>query len=294
MKRLGLISALVISLSACGKNEPDLPSTAEFPSAGEASKTIIRAVGDNARVLRYTAKVGDKSEATMNVDMSIGGDGIDVDFKMLLEADVVIDEVDDKGIFKQSMTVTSATVKFGGELAQTGADTAPMAEAIKGSKMSFRMDNQGRVLGADLGGLDNPIMGQMRVGMNQALQGGVVPFPTDPVGVGAQWDALTTVAMMGVKTRIMASYKLVELNGDKGTLEFTLKGKADSQTMDMAGAGKVDLKALAIDAEGRVGFDLANPTAGNVAMKLKMSMDVTAQAQNVAMKMGIGIKMTTK
>ncbi len=295
MKRLGLISALLISLSACGgKSSPELPPASEFPAAGEAAKTIVRSAGENARALRYTAKAGDKNAADMDVDMSLNGGGVDMGFKIQLVAESAIDEVDDKGIFKQSMTISDATVKLGGDLAKMGSDTSMFSDMMKGTKMAFKMDSQGRVLEADMGAEANPMMGQMQAGMDQAMQGGVVPFPTEPVGVGAQWEALTTVDMMGAKARMVASYKLVELNGDKGTLEFALRGGAEAQKMEMAGAGQVDLNSMGIEADGRIGFDLVRPTAGKVDMKMNLVMDLTAQGQNATMKMAMTIKMTSK
>ncbi|HRE89313.1 MAG TPA: hypothetical protein PK095_09245 [Myxococcota bacterium] len=294
MKRLGLITALLLSSSACGgKSAPDMPPASEFPAAGESAKTLIRAPGENARVLRYAAKAGDKNTADMDIDMSISGGGVDMSFKMQIGAESAVDEVDDKGTFKQSMTITSATMKLGGELAAMGGDTSQIGDMLKGQKMSFKMDNQGRVLEADMGE-GNPMMQQMQAGMDQAMQGGVVPFPSDAVGVGAQWDALTTVDMMGAKMRMVSSYKLVELNGDKGTLEIAIGGNAEAQKMNMQGAGEVDLKSMNMKATGKIGFDLARPTAGSVDLKMNIEMDLSAQGQSATMKMDMGIKMTSK
>jgi hypothetical protein len=293
MKRLGLVTALILSSSACGKSAPDMPPASEFPAAGESAKTLIRAPGENTRVLRYAAKAGDKNAADMNVDMSISGGGVDMSFKMQLGAESAIDEVDDKGNFKQSMTITSATMKLGGELAAMGGDTSQFSDMLKGQKMSFKMDNQGRVLEADMG-QGNPMMQQMQAGMDQAMQGGVVPFPSDAVGVGAQWDALTTVDMMGAKMRMVSTYKLVELNGDKGTLEIAIGGNAEAQKMNMQGAGEVDLKSMNLKASGKIGFDLSRPTAGSVDLTMNIAMDLSAQGQSATMKMDMGVKMTSK
>lgn len=294
MKRLGLITALLLSSSACGgKSAPDMPPASEFPAAGESAKTLIRAPGENARVLRYAAKAGDKNAADMNVDMSISGGGVDMSFKMQIGAESSIDEVDDKGNFRQSMTITSATMKLGGELAAMAGDTSQIGDMLKGQKMAFKMDNQGRVLEADMGE-DNPMMQQMQAGMDQAMQGGVVPFPSDAVGVGAQWDALTTVDMMGAKMRMVSSYKLIELNGDKGTLEIAIGGNAEAQKMNMQGAGEVDLKSMNLKASGKIGFDLARPTAGSVDLTMNIAMDLSAQGQSATMKMDMGVKMTSK
>lgn len=294
MKRFGLAAALALTLAACGKSTPDLPPAADFPAAGEAAKTIVKSAGENARALRYAAKAGDKNAADMDIDMSISGGGVDMGFTMKLGAESAIEAVEDNGAFKRSMSITDATVKLGGELAKMGGDTSMFSDMMKGMKMSFKMDNQGRVLEADMGGGDNPMMGQMQAGMDQAMQGGVVPFPTEPVGVGAQWEALTTVDMMGAKARMVAGYKLIELNGDKGTLEFTLRGAAESQKMEMQGAGTVDLNSMGIEADGRIGFDLARPTAGKVDMKMNMKMDLTAQGQSATMKMAMTIGMKTR
>lgn len=294
MKRLGLITALLLSSSACGgKSAPDMPPASEFPAAGESAKTLIRAPGENTRVLRYAAKAGDKNAADMNVDMSISGGGVDMSFKMQIGAESSIDEVDDKGNFRQSMTITSATMKLGGELAAMAGDTSQIGDMLKGQKMAFKMDNQGRVLEADMGE-DNPMMQQMQAGMDQAMQGGVVPFPSDAVGVGAQWDALTTVDMMGAKMRMVSSYKLIELNGDKGTLEIAIGGNAEAQKMNMQGAGEVDLKSMNLKASGKIGFDLARPTAGSVDLTMNIAMDLSAQGQSATMKMDMGVKMTSK
>lgn len=294
MKRLGLITALLLSSSACGgKSAPDMPPASEFPAAGESAKTLIRSPGENTRVLRYAPKAGDKNTADMDVDMSIAGGGVDMSFKMQISAESAIDEVDDKNTFKQSMTITGATMKLGGELAAMGGDTSQIGDMLKGQKMSFKMDNQGRVLEADMGE-GNPMMKQMQAGMDQAMQGGVVPFPSDAVGVGAQWDALTTVDMMGAKMRMVSSYKLVELNGDKGTLEISIGGNAEAQKMNMQGAGEVDLKSMSMKANGKIGFDLARPTAGSVDLKMNIEMDLSAQGQSATMKMDMGVKMTSK
>ncbi len=296
MKRFGFIVATaLIGFSACGKGTSDLPPAAEFPAPGEAAKTVVKSAGENTRVLRYVAKVDAKNEADMDIDLSIDGGGMEMGFKMKLGALNSITAVDPAGNFTQAMEITSASVTLGGKLAEMGGDSKMFDDMMKGMKMSFKMDPQGRMLEADLGDKANPMMGQMQAGMDQAMQGGVVPFPTEAVGIGAQWEALSTVDMMGAKARMVANYKLVALDGDKGTLEFTLKGSADAQKMTVPNApGEVDLKALAIDAEGKIGFDLGNPTAGSVDMKMNMRMDLSAQGQSADMKMGMIIKMAAK
>lgn len=290
-----LLCASLLGLFACGKSAPELPPANQFPAPGEAARTVVKAPGDNARVLRYAAKAGVTDQVDMNLDMAIEGGGVDMSFKMQLGGALAIDAVDEQGAFTQTMTITDANVALGGAMAAAGADTSMFSDMMKGMKMSFKMDAQGRMLEADLGGKDNPMMGQMQAGMDQAMQGGVVPFPTEAVGVGAQWEALATLDMMGAKVRVVTSYKLIALDGDKGTLELALKGSADAQKMQMAGVpGDVDLKSMNIDAEGRVTFDLARPTAGAVDMKMNLKMDLSVQGQSATMKMGMVIAMKTK
>lgn len=283
--------------AACGGGASvpkDLPPASEFPAAGEAPKIVIKAAGESPRALSITPTAGttDKVVAVLDMDISGGGGGqsIKMGFDMTLGGTQTITEVKADGNFLQKFELTDPKVKVRGDLAaQLGENgESMMANMLKGMAMVFEFDNHGRVLSMTNEGGNAAMMGQMQAGLDQALQGGAVPLPKDPIGKGAEWQSLATVDMMGAKMRMATSYKLLELDGDKGRLEISMSGGAEGQKMQMPGSPvEVDLKAMSLTAKGTIGFDLKRPTAGSADIEMKVDMDIKAAGESGNMSMTV-------
>jgi hypothetical protein len=195
------------------------------------------------------------------------------------------------GGFKMRATIEEAKAKLGGELAAM-VDPSVMSDAVKGLTTIVQVDGRGRLIDVAFEGT-NAIAEQMNMGFDKSFQSGFVPLPEEAVGPGAVWDALGHMDAMGVKARLAARYKLIELNGSQAKVEITLQGTADPQATTLPNAPmSVDLKELTLDGSGTMKIDLERPTRGDMDISVSIKAEMAAQGQTIGMRMTMQMKAT--
>ena len=284
MRTTRLLALLTLVFTACGGGTK-LPPAAEFPAVGQPAR--VRAIDGvpvpaGARVLRWKAAKGQKAHSRMDFTIGViaSGAGIptqDIHIGMNFEGDSEITEVRPDQSYNLQFTVSDASVSLSGI---PGADPSALGDvgsSLKGTVLAFLYDAQGRMLEDKTP--DNPLLDQGNGGMEQTFDNLSVPWPEGPVGPGSKWEALMTSNMNGATARVLASYELLALDGDKGKVAVTLAAEGRDQVMKLPTmAADADLKSLKIAGKGIYTFDLGQPNLIAVELDMKMETDLTIHA----------------
>lgn len=303
MLRLPVVSALlglVLLAAACGKSAPELPPISEFPAPGDPAKVVLQQAGTSPIQLRFAPVQGESSRVAMwmNMDMDIGIMGQSMDMSMDITSDLAntIDEVRADGSFVQRSLIENAKVKVGGDAAQAIPDTSMVSDMMNGQATIITMDPQGRVLGMEMpGGAAGQMMEQMGGGFDSALKGSGVAFPDQPVGIGAKWQTLSRIDMMGVKMRFVAEYELIELNGKVGKAALKMRGGiGDGEGGSLGSVPGGEIKSMSFEANGTVTFDLDHPTRSLLEIEMKMGAEMKAMDEEGTIELVLKMKVEPK
>ena len=284
----------------------EVPVAGEAPGAGDPGKDAYPALGKPAVVqllsagegatapLRWKAEKGATERLSMvldtKMDIRAGGQAMPMNISMTMDMDGRVLDVMEDGSSVVSMTVTDASMKMPG---MDGAGAADMVrDMLKGMTIEATMDPRGAMTGTKVSG-GNELMKQLGGQMDDSLDQMAIPFPEEPVGVGAKWRALTQQESNGMKVRMMATYELTKLDGTKGEVAMTIKQFADAQTMKMNGVD-ADLKNLTSAGTGSMSFDLTRPIMAKAEIKLKMDASMVIMGQAADMKVDATVSMIPK
>lgn len=293
-----LSRALVASASAAALVLTSLaalaePSPSDFPALGQPAVIKLLDAGKGKKApLRWKAKAGvtEKLQLVMDTKMQIvmAGETMPMDMTMSMDMDGAVREVGDDGSALIEMVVTDAGMKMPG---LEGAEAEQMVrDMMRGLTITARMDARGATSDTKVTG-GGEMMAQLGAQMNSSLDQLAVPFPEEAVGVGARWQALTSVEMNGMKMRMIATYELTKLDGDKGAVKVTVEQQADPQTMDMGGA-QAELTRLSSKGTGTTEFDLTRPLFAKADVSMKMDAAISMMGQDATMKMDARVAMT--
>ena len=298
MHTIKLVLPFVVILVACGSKTPSMPAASEFPPIGQPAKVVVGAPGTAPVALRFKAEKGGRDVQAMKMDLTVaakaGGQSMDMSMGMTSDLEVTVDDVRADGSFVLKSVSSKTHVTLGGQLAQmAGGQESTIAEAVNGQVTTVTQDAQGRALALEMPE-ENPLMKQMAGGLDSAMKGSAVMFPDAPVGVGATWQALAFVDMMGGKVRMVAEYKLVELSGRKGKVDLTMRGAIGSgESMGLANGGGT-VNALSFTGTGNIAFDLDRPSASAAQIDMHVDAEIRAQGQDATMSMTMKLGMTPK
>ncbi len=300
MHPLKLVLPFVVTLVACGSKVPSvpLPAASEFPPAGQPAKIVVGTPGTAPVALRFKAEKGARDVAAMKMDLTVaakaGGESMDMSMGMSSDLEVTVDDVRADGSFVLKSVSSKTQLTLGGQLGKMAAgQESTIAEAVNGQVTTVTQDAQGRALALEMPA-ENPLMKQMAGGLDSAMKGSAVMFPDAPVGVGATWQALAFVDLMGGKVRMVSDYKLVELSGRKGKVELTMRGAVGAgESMGLPNGGGT-INALSFTGNGNITFDLDRPSASAAQIDMKVDADIRAQGQDATMSMSMKLGMAPK
>lgn len=278
---------------ACGGN--NAPPKEDFPALGQPAKVKVINTGEGTKApLRWRAVkgVGEKLSLILDTKMEIAVQGQTQPVNMTMRMDMdgrVLDVMAD-GSSTVSMTVTDASMEMPGMGADGAGDM--MRDMLKGMTIESTMDSRGAMTGTKVSG-GSELMASLGDQMDSSLDQMAIPFPEEAVSVGATWQALTTQETNGMKVRMVATYKLVKLDGNLGEVEMTIQQFADAQTMDMNGIS-AELKGLKSAGTGTMSFDLTRPMLAKAEIDLKMDAEMELMGQSADMKVDAKVKMVPK
>lgn len=269
----------------------EAPAADAFPGFGEPAKLKLLSdgAGDKAPLRwRPVAEAAEKLSMVMDTDMaiSVAGQAMPMKMSMKMDMDGKVTEVKADGSAVVQMVVADASMEMPGVEAGGGDMFRDM---LKGLTIEATMDPRGVTSNTSVkGGGENAE--KLAESMNQSLDQMSIPFPEEPVGIGAKWQALTSQETNGMKVRMIATYELVSLADGKGKVTMTIQQFADPQQMDMNGV-KADLKSLKSAGAGTMEFDLTKPMLMKAEMTLKMDAALSVMSQAADMKVTAKVSM---
>lgn len=188
------------------------------------------------------------------------------------------------------------------------ADSPPgMVDAIKAAMGDLKgmsgfsqVTSRGEVCDAGFTLPENvsPQVKQTMDGMQQSMQQIAIPFPVEPVGVGAKWEVTTHLShSQGIELTQTATYELLERSGTTVKLGTTLRQSAQPQEMKPPGVpsgATVMLESMESSGSGTTVFDMTKvvPQDGTMKLSTKIAMQVDAMGQKQAMKMTMDLDLT--
>ncbi|TNF37266.1 MAG: hypothetical protein EP329_03610 [Deltaproteobacteria bacterium] len=273
----------------------DVPGKDAYPELGKPAVVQLISAGEGDKApLRWKAEKGAAEKLTMaldtKMDIKAGGQAMPMSISMKMDMDGKVLDVMEDGSAVVSMTVTDASMEMPG---MGGAGASDMVrDMLKGMTIEATMDPRGAMTGTKISGV-NEMMKQMGGQMDDSLDQMAIPFPEEPVAVGAKWRALTQQESNGMKVRMMAVYELKKLEDGKGEVAMTISQFADPQTMKMNGVD-ADLKRLSSSGSGEMSFDLSRPIMAKAEITLKMDASMVVMGQAADMKVDAKVTMTPK
>ncbi|MCB9737269.1 MAG: hypothetical protein H6745_32205 [Deltaproteobacteria bacterium] len=267
------------------------PAADQFPAFGEAAKLKLLTDGTGEKApLRWkpVAEASEKLAMVMDTDMAINVAGQAMPMKMTMKMDMdgKVTEVKEDGSAVVQMVVADASMEMPGVPAGGGDMFRDM---LKGLTIEATMDPRGVTSNTSVKG-GGDMAAKLAESMNQSLDQMSIPFPEEPVGIGAKWQALTSQETNGMKVRMVATYELVSLADGKGKVTMTIQQFADPQQMDMNGV-KADLKSLKSAGAGTMEFELGKPMLMKADMTLKMDAALGVMGQAADMKVTAKVSM---
>ena len=286
---LGIVAITGLFAVACGGSSA--PPKEDFPALGQPAKLKILSPGDGTKApLRWKAVKGAGEKLSLvldtNMEITAAGQTMPMKIAMRMDMDGRVRDVSADGSATIAMTVTDASIDMPGA---AGAGDM-VRDMMKGMTIESTMDPRGTMSGTKVSG-GGELMAQLGDQMNNSLDQMAIPFPEEPVGVGSKWQALTTQEANSMKVRMVATYELTKLEGDKGTVKMTIEQFADKQTINMNGTS-AELKSLKSSGGGEMTFDLTRPMLAKADITLKMDAEMEVMGQSAEMKVDAKVTMT--
>jgi hypothetical protein len=299
------------STTAVGAEKTDsgAAGSTAVPASASSETKLLHAGAEPKRAVRLQPKAGDtqKLEMIMNIgmEMSMGGNQMP---KMSLP------------VMKMPMDISVQTVSPAGEIVYTSvlgemgiessADEMPgVADALraamggtKGVESKGVVSNRGipKTSETKMAPDASPQMRQTLDQMKDSLAGITVPFPEEPIGVGAKWEARQVLKSQGMTIKQTTLCELVSLTADRAEVKLTqLQSAANQKIASPAMPGmKVDLDKFESSGTGKSVYDLTRviPVSAemNSEAQMKMGMNMGGQKQAMDMKTTSKMRLESK
>ncbi|MBN2722833.1 MAG: hypothetical protein JXR95_02050 [Deltaproteobacteria bacterium] len=140
-----------------------------------------------------------------------------------------------------------------------------------------------------------PHMKKSMQNIRQQIENMGVAFPEEAIGVNGTWEVVSQIISEGLVIENKATYKLVSLKGDTGSLEVTISQSAPAQkypSTSLPPGIEMYLKDWKSTGGGKVEFELTKPTVKssakmNMSMKNEVTQKATGAKQNMDMTINI-------
>jgi hypothetical protein len=286
------IVACLLASAQCGAKNQTAPGRVRLIDPGAAPR----------KELRYRFKPGQREtmvdECTMSMGFEIGGrktPSVEVRVPSMTTIIVVKDVSSDGTVVVEATTTELGNVTVLGTSPQDGEIARKLNDSFQkliGSVYRYVISPEGLTVSAktDLAQLNDEHLQGLVEAFNQAP---TVPFPKEPVGVGARWEVTTSSSGSRIKVSDTATYTLLQMNGDTIKLNAVRRGDAPPQEISSATAGVVT-KINSLDSSGSsvTEADLTKvvPTSRQIAHDILTDMSVTVTQR---LKNKTGLKLET-
>lgn len=293
-----LTLSFAIAPLAAAQTPPPPPAApaaqAVAPSDAPIIKMISTGTGEK-RQLRYKLSAGAREridlrmQASVTMDIPEAGQQTMDTPAIVMGVNVDVTAVAPNGDATSTITIADASM--------AGADVPEGAlDQVKGLSAVMITTSRGLVkqMSFDDARITDPMMKQALA--STGLDKLAVPMPEDAVGVGAKWDVVQGAEANGIKVDQKTTYEVVAMDPASTTLAVTMEQTADEQTLTppgMPSAVQIKLVSMEATGTGRMTFpEGAVALFGDMLLKSKVVMDVTAEGQQQRMSTATDMKMT--
>ncbi len=269
------------------------PVTAQVPASPETVPetpvTLIDAGVEPRQELRFTPAVNlaQTTQLTMkmNMVMSMGGQtlpGLELPGNIITYL-VNVKQIDANGdIHYEARCTDVAVTESENVMPEVRSQIEAQLQNVIGSGGMFVIDNRGNIKQADLVLPENadPMMQQVFEQLSSSMQQLSTPFPTESVGLGAQWSMSYALTMNGLTFMQNITYELVDLQDNVATLNINIEQQADPQAVNAPGlppGAKITLNEMRSQGSGQVvmKLDRLMPIGGSLSMQTDTDMIVS-------------------
>jgi hypothetical protein len=269
-------------------------------AAGESkpvaeTKTEIKLVspgGEPRKALRVHPKAGDKQTCVLTLKTTTASKMGEAQVPatklpaITITLEVNIKEVSAEGDINYDVSVTDATVAEDASAApQMAAVLKAQIGTMKGASASGTISSRG-LNKSEI----KPSGGEARQGLDEIKEFVSVllaPFPEEPVGPGAKWEARGSKLSQGATVQETKTYELVSGEGDHGTTRASISQTASNQKIRSPAMPGVDMNLIRMTNGGNMELtlDLGQflPTEGVVDTHTEqtVSLGTGAKAQTI-------------
>jgi hypothetical protein len=256
------------SMSAQGPVASAANATSAHAAAGATMK-LLDAGQPPRRKLRYAWRLDQKEQLAMDLrtaaSTEVGGATKEVPLPSV-HVTIATDpqSITPDGDLRYVWQVTSATVEAGGDT-PSGVAEGMRAEVAEIARLSGSALVTCRGLAKEVtvdprAAVESTGTGQMAEQVRQTLRDVAAPLPEEEVGIGARWRKLSQLSERDTRITQTESFRLVGLQGDRGTLDDALAQTAPPQALRAPGmppGAHARMESMLASGEAKVRFDLS-------------------------------------
>ena len=304
--RLGSVVVGLLALVDVGAFARAQAPPAGFPAPGAVPIVTLASSGaEPRRPIRYAIANGRKDhvnlDMAMNVTMDMAGMSLPSMLMptMRMGADLAVTDVSAVGDASYKMTFTD--LKWvntdGVDPTILGALQAatPNLTALSGSA-TISPRGMSRNATLDTSKVANPQLAQMMGSMSSTVQQMAMPFPEEPVGVGARWTVRLAVATGAMQTFQKVEIELTALDATSCTLKLATDQTAPPQRVSVPGLPPgVDASLESLTGSGTstmlIHLDSLVPTSeGTMKTASVMNVAMGGDTQRISVQASIQMK----
>ena len=207
-----------------------------YPAPGQPSIVTLVAPGAAPRAaLRYKVAPSFKSQLNMvmamSMNMDMGGTQMPMSMPaMKMSADVAVTAVSPTGDITYDLVFSDMTIDPVGADPNVVTAMQGAMPSMKGMKGTAVVTSRGiqKSVNMDMATV-NPALQQTMQAMSSSLENMSLPFPEEPIGVGAKWEVKQAVDSGGMKTFQKITVELVAIQGNAVTLGVKTEQTAPPQ-----------------------------------------------------------------
>jgi hypothetical protein len=288
----GAIAAGALVVAACG-GDGDVVSTDDTeqePSDVDTSPDdgiALLAAGTGETIqLPVSYEVGQRSTSTigMNLDLAVDAEGQNVDTAIAFEMETTQEVV---AASDQSTTIetTVDSVDVTDAPAEARASMESLFEGLVGKVLIAEYDDSGNLVGELTpkdGGSVPPELAQSLEQMNSQIK-----YPTEPVGVDAEWEGTTTVESNGIDMEVATTFRLTEITDDEYVVTVDQDAPID-ESID-----GLDLEGT-LTGSGEARISRTNPASIDMEYAQDADFDISGDGQSGTMTMNMELSMQSR
>lgn len=269
----GSVAAVLLAATACGGDGS--ATTAQPSDCDDGPELTVTDTGSTPRhAMELAPTVGDSVALDMRMEMGVDAqvDGESAPTQsvpaMTIGMTLEVDDVREDEI-ELSFVYDRAEVEGDDYTVQS------MLESMVDSSGTLVTTRSGAFVDGDFQAAEgmDPAISSMTDQLDQQLAEMSIPLPTEPVGIGAEWEVATSLELNGVAFCNFYTYKLVEFDGDSYELETETEQEPIGGTIQTAGAS-IEVVGGEGHSSGRTRGSLSLPIAVSGTIEGTSGMDM--------------------